>query len=263
MGCAGATALRARLLDRLEAPVLWPASSDQPPQLTSTSRLADSISHDAEFMQIAALYAGHADFDLPQLVAELVSPESVPCFAGATRRHRSERVPSGKTPGINPQRLEDAGQESPATFPFRPSTKARTSWLPISGACAEAWTSPRSGGSVAPVANAARTESGCLLGRLEPPAAGHSPGRVLHGHEGRRLGARASSAPAGQPTGVGAMAGAVAQRVGPVFGERMGDYYRGFVTEEAHALGFTLDDLRAWKPTVTAAKRGRKEKEVA
>jgi hypothetical protein len=38
----------------------------------------------------------------------------------------------------------------------------------------------------------------------------------------------------------------------------MGTYYRGFVNEEARTLGFTVDDLRAWKPAVAAAKRGRK-----
>jgi hypothetical protein len=42
------------------------------------------------------------------------------------------------------------------------------------------------------------------------------------------------------------------------FGARMGDYYESFVTDEARALQFTLDDLRAWKPAATAAKRGRK-----
>ena len=40
-------------------------------------------------------------------------------------------------------------------------------------------------------------------------------------------------------------------------------YYRSFVTEEARALGITLDDLREWKPAATAAKRGRKKKEAA
>ena len=44
----------------------------------------------------------------------------------------------------------------------------------------------------------------------------------------------------------------------PVFGERMGTYYRGFVTDEARALGFTLEDLRAWKPAVVPARRGRR-----
>ena len=42
----------------------------------------------------------------------------------------------------------------------------------------------------------------------------------------------------------------------PVFGERMGDYYEGFVRDEARALGVTLDTLREWKPMVTATKRG-------
>ena len=44
----------------------------------------------------------------------------------------------------------------------------------------------------------------------------------------------------------------------PVFGERMGSYYRSFVTEEARALGFTLDDLREWKPAAVPARRGRR-----
>jgi hypothetical protein len=46
--------------------------------------------------------------------------------------------------------------------------------------------------------------------------------------------------------------------VDPVYGERMGNYYKGFVAEEARAQGFTLDDLRAWKPVVVAASRGRR-----
>jgi hypothetical protein len=47
--------------------------------------------------------------------------------------------------------------------------------------------------------------------------------------------------------------------VDPVYGERMGSYYKGFVAEEARAQGFTLDDLRAWKPAATAAKRRLKK----
>jgi hypothetical protein len=45
----------------------------------------------------------------------------------------------------------------------------------------------------------------------------------------------------------------------PEFGQRMGTYYRSFVSEDARELGFTLDDLRAWKPAVVAARRGRKK----
>jgi hypothetical protein len=39
----------------------------------------------------------------------------------------------------------------------------------------------------------------------------------------------------------------------------MGAYYKGFVSEEARSHGFTLDDLKNWKPIATAAKRGRKK----
>jgi hypothetical protein len=88
-------ALRDWLLARLEAPALWPASPDQPPQLTSTSRLADAVQRDADFMQIAALYAGHTDFDLPQLVADLVAAEAVPalpvqCYTDTGLRKRAQ-----------------------------------------------------------------------------------------------------------------------------------------------------------------------------
>jgi hypothetical protein len=47
--------------------------------------------------------------------------------------------------------------------------------------------------------------------------------------------------------------------VDPVYGERMGAYYKGFVSEEARAHGFTLDDLRAWKPAAGPVRRGRRD----
>ena len=39
----------------------------------------------------------------------------------------------------------------------------------------------------------------------------------------------------------------------------MGDYFAGFLAEEARTLGLTLETLRAWGPPVqTGARRGRK-----
>jgi hypothetical protein len=46
--------------------------------------------------------------------------------------------------------------------------------------------------------------------------------------------------------------------VDPARGERMGTYYRGFVSDEARSLGFTLDDLRAWMPAGPVRARGRR-----
>ncbi len=51
--------------------------------------------------------------------------------------------------------------------------------------------------------------------------------------------------------------------IDPAYGERMGMYYGGFVDEEARALGFTLDDLRAWKPAAASARRGRRQSTAA
>jgi hypothetical protein len=41
------------------------------------------------------------------------------------------------------------------------------------------------------------------------------------------------------------------------YGARMGDYYETFVIDEARALGFTLDGLRAWKPSQASLRRAR------
>jgi len=47
----------------------------------------------------------------------------------------------------------------------------------------------------------------------------------------------------------------------PDSGQRMGDYFASFLTEEVRVLGLPLDALRAWRPAAqSAARRGRKPK---
>jgi hypothetical protein len=41
-------------------------------------------------------------------------------------------------------------------------------------------------------------------------------------------------------------------------GARMGDYFEGFVADEAKSLGLTLDDLRAWQPVVQTRRTRRR-----
>ena len=43
----------------------------------------------------------------------------------------------------------------------------------------------------------------------------------------------------------------------PVYGERMGDYYEGFVCAEARGLGVTVEELKAWKPAGARTPRRR------
>jgi hypothetical protein len=67
-------AIRSWLLDRLEDKCFWQGE----PSLVSTSRLADLAAKDLEFRQVAELYVGRRDIDLPSLVKDLVNTESVP-----------------------------------------------------------------------------------------------------------------------------------------------------------------------------------------
>ena len=44
----------------------------------------------------------------------------------------------------------------------------------------------------------------------------------------------------------------------PALGERMGDYFEGFVQDEARAMGVTGVELRAWQPQALARGRRRR-----
>ena len=253
-------ALRDWLLDRLEDGRLWPASADRPPQLTTVNRLADAVRADAGFMQIAGLYAGHADVDLTQVVAELVAGESVPFLPVLryTDTGLRKRAQWEDTWGL--QRREDAG-EKVGKIPVPPKYQSKDFlkadfWRLRGGldVAKERWVSypgcERGADTSLPVAWAGWNH----LQQATALAAYYLEMKENEGWEPVRL----------QPL----LAGLLElvpwleqwhNEIDPAYGERMGTYYRGFVNEEARALGFTLDDLRAWKPVVTAAKRGRKK----
>jgi hypothetical protein len=76
-------ALRGWLLDRLEDTRFWPADD---PRLVSVGQLADAIRRDPDFLSVAELYVGQADFELEALVADLALKESVPFLAALALR---------------------------------------------------------------------------------------------------------------------------------------------------------------------------------
>jgi hypothetical protein len=252
-------ALRDWLLARLESPVYWPTSADQPPQLTSTARLADAAQRDADFMHMAALYAGHADFDVSQLVATLVTAEAAPFLpvlryteAGLRKREQWEATWAL-------QRREDAGEDV-GSIPVPPKYKStdflkapvwqlrggldvpKERWISYPGCERGAdgslpiawagWDHLQQATAIASYYLDMKDNEGWAPERLQPLLAGLL--ELLPWLEQWH------------------------NEVDPVYGERMGHYYKGFVSEEARAQGFTLDDLRAWKPVVTAAARGRR-----
>jgi len=257
-------ALRDWLLARLESPRYWATSAEQPPRMTSTSRLADALQHDAEFMQIAELYAGHADFHTAQLVAELVASEAVPFLPVLRYTDSGLRKRAQWEDTWSLQRREDAGEDltgSVGRIPVPPKYQSkdflRSDFWRLRGGLdvpKERWIS---------YPGCERGADGSLViawagwDHLQQATALATCFIDMKEREGwprERL----------QPL----LAGLLEllpwlkqwhNDMNPDFGARMGDYYASFVAEEARALQFTLDDLRAWKPAATAARRGRKK----
>lgn len=305
-------ALRDWLLDRLEQPAFWPASTDEPPQLTTTSRLADRARSDAAFMQVAALYAGHADFEVSRLVAELVAAEAVPLLPVLryTEDGLRKRVQWEDTWAL--QRREDAIDADVLTndapgWRTELEARARTRFTEAEAAQAQAWVeeqlaaeiqrhqAERKAAEVGAIPVPPKYKSSDFLkadfwrlrGGLDVPKERFVsfPG-AERGADGSLVIAWAgwnhlqlATALAGWYLDAKENEGWPADRLQPLLAglqellpwlkqwhndldpfhnERMGDYYAGFVADEARALGFTADDLRAWKPAVVATKRGRK-----
>ena len=307
-------ALRDWLLARLEAPALWPASADQPPQLTSTSRLAEAVSRDAEFMQIAALYAGHSDFDLPQLVAELVAAESVPALPVQRYTDTGLRKRAQWQDTWALQRREDAIDAELDTEEharrqelMKIVTEQANGSAPDADALA--WVQEtlnkefvllrkeRKAREVGAIPVPPKYQSKDFLkadfwrlrGGLDVPkerwvsypgCERGSDGSLVIAWAGWNHLQHATSlagyymdmkdSEGWEPARLQPLLASLLElmpwleqwhnEIDPVFGERMGDYYCSFITDEARALGFTLDDLRAWRPAATTAKRGRKKK---
>lgn len=55
--------------------------------LTTAAQVADVARHDQEFMRAAELYTGRADFEVGNLVGELIAAESVPCLPVLRYKH--------------------------------------------------------------------------------------------------------------------------------------------------------------------------------
>ncbi len=250
------TALKGWLLDRLETPSYWP----DPVALTSTSRLADRARRDPEFMQVAEIYAGRPDFDPSALVAVLVAAESVPFLPvlrytepGLRKREQWEST-------WDLQRREDAGEpvgEIPVPPKYKSTDFLKTDCWRLRGGLdvpKERWVS---------YPGAERGADGSLviawtgwnhLQQATALAAYYLDMKEGEGWEPARL----------QPllSGLLELIPWLTQWHNDYDAEhatRMGDYFAGFIIDEARTLGLTMDDLRAWKPAAVAVRRGRRK----
>lgn len=273
------SALKGWLLDRLEAAIkiaagTQRAGSGETAVLTTTNKLADRMRADADFMQVAELYAGRADFDVAALVDELVTGEAVPLLpvlryteAGLRKRAEWERTWAL-------QRQEDAIDAATTDEAERRRRKA-----------AEVGDIP-----VPPKYKSTdfqKTDFWRLRGGLDVPKERFvSFPQCSRGADGSLAIAWAGLNPLQLATAIAAHyldlkdnEGWDAERLKPLLGgihelvpwikqwhnepdpehgTRMGDYLDGFVDEECRGLGLTREAVLAWQPPATTVRHGRR-----
>ena len=269
-------ALRGWLLDWLEAPALW-----SEPRLTTTATLADQMRDDAEFLQVAALYTGRADFDVAKLVARLVEDESVPLLPVLRYKPSGLRKRAAWEHTWALQRMEDAIDARvalPAADPDRLTPEAAATLkeaevgaVPVPPRYASAdfrkgrWWRLRGKLDVS-------KERFVSLPGCERDA---DPSLVVAWAGWNAL--EQSRAVAGYFSRMREQEGWTAERLAPLlaallellpwirqyhnapdpeFDIGMGDYFEAFIDDEARALSLTRDALQAWTPP---ERRGRRK----
>ena len=272
-------ACRDWLLDHLEAQC-------HAPELLTCAQLADRVRHDNAFQQVAALYLGTDTFDAQALVAQLVAEDQVPQMAACRYKAKAMAKFRAWQETWALQRVEDAidaRTELPETDPNHLSPEAAATLkreqvgdIPLPPKYAQA--------------DFAKASYWALRGKLDVPKErwfslpGCEKGgdsTLVIGWAGldhlQRAQAVASwyldrkeqegwSAEALQPMLV-ALDELIPwlqqwhNAIDPEYGERMGDYYEGFLQEELRQLEIGRDALLDWRPP--AATRGRRRKHAS
>jgi hypothetical protein len=286
-----ARALRAWLLDRLESYFDFDGRMNDegkptarlPIALVSVGRLADLARQDEAFHEVGALYRDDEAFDVARLVAELVASESVPLLPVLRYKPSGLRKRAEWETTWELQRKEDAidaRSKLPKDHPHHLSEldaadlKAKqVGTIPVP----PKYTS----------ADFLKADCWRLRGKLDVPKERWVSFPHVEGEDGTPLVAwagydhlqlaRALSAHyvdvqerlggRDDPRLVPLLAGLIEllpwlkqwhNDVDPEFGVPMGDYFEGFLQEEARNLGLTLDEIRAWQPPQKSRGRGGK-----
>lgn len=263
--------------------------------LLSTAKLADLAGRDAAFQTVAELYRGRPDFDPVKLVTELVEAESVPLLpcqrykpSGLDKRRAWERT-------WELQRQEDA-IDARATLKEGPvsangwKVEADDGASPLNPAQAAALKKKVVGSIPSPPKyKSADFLSGPfwrLRGSLDVPKERWVSFPHCEGPDGLPLIAWAGYDHLQLAKAMAAHYVRVQEQEGgrddprlvpllaclaellpwlkqwhndidPEFSYRMGDYYEGFVQDEARQMNKSVDEIRAWQPEKSFRKRSR------
>ena len=247
-------ALREWLLSRLEGQELWSGAD-----LTSVSKLADRVRRDAEFMRVAEVYRRRTDFDVTSLVAELVESGAVPFLPVLRYRPTGLRKRTVWEHTWELQRREDARAEV-GEIPVPPKYASADFLDSIFWSLRGKLDVPKERFTSYP--HAERDSDQTMV--IGWAGWDHlQQAKALAGYYIRMKEQEGWAAARLQPL----LAGLIElipwlnqwhNDLDPAYGIGMGDYFGGFVDEEARALGFTLDDVRAWQPPVGNTRRRRR-----
>ncbi len=206
-------------------------------------------------MASVALYTGRPDVDLATLIAELVASESVPFLPAQRYSESGARKRDQWQANWSMQRREDAGEDVgkiPVPPKYKSTDFSKPGYWKLRGALdvpKERWISypgcERGTDASLPIVWAGWNH----LQQAQAVAAYYMEMKDVEGWPAARL----------QPllAGLQELVPWLQQwhnQVDPHFGERMGDYYAGFLADEARALGFTLGDLGAWQPAASSRR---------
>ena len=284
-------ALKNWLLDRLES--YWkdeggrmkderggiqPSAFALQPSLHSVAELSDKASGDPDFLQVAAIYRGREDFDVAALVAELVESESVPFLpilrykpTGLRKREVWERT-------WELQRREDAlkdegGRMKDENGDLQPSA---LSLQPFNIPVPPKYTS----------ADFLNSDYWRLRGKLDVPKerwisyphcetesdpslvvgwAGwnhlQQAAALIAWYDARKRDGWDAKRLTPLLAGLDQLLPWIHQwhpEIDPEFGETAGQSYETLLKADAHELGLTLEQIRAWEPP--AKKKGGRRK---
>lgn len=271
-------ALKEWLLDHLEA-------QTHNPELQTCAQLADRVRNNPTFQQVATLYTGTDTYDVQTLISELIANDNIPQMAAARYKPKAMKKFRAWQETWNKQRAEDAIDARKELDPNDPQylddkaandLKAKTIGdIPLPPKYASSdfrkpvyW--PLRGKLDVPkerffsLPHCEKAGDNTLvigwaglnhLQRAQAIAAWYLDRKESEGWEAEQL----------KPMLV-ALDELIPwlkqwdNDIDPDFGERLGDYYEGFLLEELRTLEVSRDELNHWEPPVIKRSGGRRKK---
>jgi hypothetical protein len=272
--------LRVWLLERLERLTVWSEV-----QLRTCSNLADCVGADPEFIEAGTFYRGRPDFDMTALVTELVGAEAVPLLAVLRYKDPGVRKRAVWERTWDLQRQEDAidaevANDSDIPDALKAEIEKKRKFEKIGDIPTPPKYDPK---------DFQKQSYWSLRGKLDLPTERFisfpfcerevDPTAVLgwagwdHLQQAQAIAAyyeRVKNQEGWTPerrvpllTGILELLPWLKQwhnEIHPEYQERMGDFFQQFVEDEARAMEMTLDEIRAWTPSVQPGTRGRKKR---